>query len=632
MCAEPQLDMTGTADATDQAPRRLARPMWGLVWIGLLAALFVHVLRSVDTSILYYGDLVGMPSGTFLLFPVFERGGAFFSSLAFHPGGLTEWAGAYLSQFFIMPYWGAAILTAVAAGLFVTINSIVSRVAGARSRSAGVVGVVLLVFIWNHYEFSLSDALALTLSLLAAAAVMAQRRALVRVVCLVVGTLGLYGVLGAPALLFAATCGLHECGVARRYVSAAAWWLVGAATPYLVGAVALSLPVGESYLRLSGLGRYGDFPVADVIPIVFRAWVALYLLPIAAILVAVVYRWLASRRADRPVSPRRAVFAPVALAVVIVLGGMTVHWTLDSYARWVLRLHAMAAQHAWAELLVEADARPEAALSPQLTRHINRALFETDQLGSRMFAYPQCPGGLLAQPVMSGVSAEASEVLLELGLVNQAEHGACRLLELWGPRPSTLKLLAMIFIAKDEPDTARVFLRRLERDVIWAGWARQMQDRLDEDPSLATDAQIARIRGLRPTSRAYAPSDVRAALVEALRARPTNRMAFEYLMATQLTAKQVGSAVALLQSYGLKQGYNAPPEHYAEAVAVFMLQTGQRPGLGPLMPRDATVRRVSQSFEIIQDRSRAPAVFARVMPDSYCRYLWVGDAGRLTHE
>ena len=72
---------------------RLAKVQWGIVWIALLAGLFYHILRSVDPLLLYYGDLVSVPSNSLLTLPLFERGWAFFASLAGLPGGPTEWAG-----------------------------------------------------------------------------------------------------------------------------------------------------------------------------------------------------------------------------------------------------------------------------------------------------------------------------------------------------------------------------------------------------------------------------------------------------------------------------------------------------------------------------------------------------------
>ncbi len=616
-----QQDVAAPSEGETRRSNRLAKAKWGIVWIALLAGLFYHILRSVDPSLLYYGDLVMVPSNSFLTLPLFERGWAFFASLAGRPGGLTEWAGAYLGQLFIIPYLGAAILTAVAVALFVAINSIVSQMARTRTRVAGVVGVAVLGFIWNHYEFNLADCLAVTAALGAASVVIRLRRAALRDVSMVVGGLGLYYVLGAPAMLFAAVCGLHECWVARRYVSAAGWLLVGAGAPMLIGVAALSLPMGESYIRLTGVAPYGEFSAVAIIPTVFWAWVGLYVLPIVAMMLAGLCRWRLTRAGDHPNWAGLVRIKAATLMVVIALGVAAIHRTVDSEARWVLRLHSLASQDAWAELLVAAEGYQEMRLSAQLGRHINRALFETGKLGSKMFAYPQIVDGLVIQPLMPGVSAEGPETLLQLGLVNQAEHTASRLLELWGPRPSTLKVLARIFIVKNEPDVARIFLRRLERNVIWGDWASQTLEDLDADPSLAKDADIARIRRLRSNSRDYAPADVRASLIMLLQEQPANRMAFEYSVAAHLAARRVGMVVSLLRQFGDKQGYAVLPEYHAEAVAVFIVQTSQDPGLGDLMPSLRAIGRARRAFEIAGGPGAASA-FAREMPNSYYRFLF----------
>ena len=598
---------------------RLAKLAWVIVWGGLVAWLFRHVLR-LDTSVLYYGELAAIPSNTVLIFPLFERGWAFFASLASQPGGITDWAGAYLGQLFIMPYLGATILTAIAITLFVALNSIVSRVARVSTRAAGVVGVVLLASIWNHYEFDLADSLAVTASLGAAALVIRQRRTAVRDVSLVVGSLGLYYVLGGPAVLFAVVCGLYECCVARRYVSAAGWLLVGAAGPLLIGVAAMSMSMGESYVRLTGVGPYGDYPTLTVLPAVFWAWAGLYGLAIIAMILAIAFRWCFQGEEDREDRVDYERIRRIALVVTMGLGVLGIHRTLDRETRWVLRLHSYAAQERWAELVAEADSADSLSgrVSTQSMRHINRALFETGQLGSKMFAYPQSEDGLLAHISVPDLSAEGIETMLEMGLVNQAEHAASRVLELWGPRPSTLKLLARIFIVKNEPDAARLFLRRLERNVIWSDWAGGKLADLDADPSQTSDPDVARIRRFKSKVQGYSPADARRALWGLLRDEPTNRMVFEYIMGSHLIAGRADAAVGVLELFGQRQGYDMMPEHYAEAAAIFMLQTNQRPDLGNLMPSPRVMGRAERAAEIAS--GPAPEVaFSREMPQSYFR-------------
>ena len=607
----------------------MARSAWAAVWGALLAGLFLHIWQVLDTSILYYGDLVTLPSGSFLVFPFFERGGEFFRSVALQPAGLAEYAGAYLSQLFITPAVGAAILTALAAVAFVAINAIASRAAGAKTRAAGVLGVGLLALIWNRYEFGLSECLAFVAALAAAAGVIRLRRRAGRLAGMVIGSLGLYCLLGGPGVLFAVVCGLCEALVARRYLSAAIVVLVGAAAPYLIGAVVLSLPVWKGYLSQTGVSRYGREPAYDVIRPVFWAWVGLYSLPVIGVVLAAVYRWIPEVSVNRLLcGVRHGAAALAVLGVVIGLGVAAVCLTLDQDARWVLRVHAHAARDQWEEALADADARPETVSpSAQITRHINRALFETGQLGSKLFAYPQQPGGLLGHPTMEDASAEASETFLRLGLVNQAEHGGCRLLEVWGPHPSVLKLLANVFIAKEEPDAARPFLNRLQRDVNWDDWARQALRELDEKQTLVSDPDIQEVCRCRPRTTAYAPADLRAALLVLLQEHADNHMAFEYLAATQLLNKQVGVIVTLLKDFGEAQGYDAVPEHYGEAVAVFILTTKTQPDLGRLMPSEMTMLRASRSFEIGSSRMDVANRLLREMPDSFFRFIWIGEVG-----
>ena len=61
---------------------------------------------------------------------------------------------------------------------------------------------------------------------------------------------------------------------------------------------------------------------------------------------------------------------------------------------------------------------------------------------------------------------------------------------------AVLEQLAVIFVVKDRPETARIFLNALSRNPLHRRRAREMLRRLEEDPRLADDPRIQRIRSL----------------------------------------------------------------------------------------------------------------------------------------
>ena len=69
---------------------------------------------------------------------------------------------------------------------------------------------------------------------------------------------------------------------------------------------------------------------------------------------------------------------------------------------------------------------------------------------------------------------ECSDILFDLGRINESEHMAYEALEFYGDRPRILKRLVYINVIKGEPEAARRFLALLERSLLHRRWARRL--------------------------------------------------------------------------------------------------------------------------------------------------------------
>ena len=273
---------------------------------------------------------------------------------------------------------------------------------------------------------------------------------------------------------------------------------------------------------------------------------------------------------------------------------------------------------------------------------INRALFETGQLGSRMFSYPQHPSVLFeigshAVPYKGGC-----EVLLRLGRINEAEHTALEALEINGARPETLRRLAIIYIVKDQPEAARVFLTMLSKDLVAGQWARDTLRRLEDDPRLSSDEQIRYLRSVMPlhdmiitstksTDTSAGSANMQEVLLLALLVRNRkNRMAFEYLMAHYLLTKQPGKiscSIRRLDDFD----YPTVPDHYGEAVLIYGYNVRRQVNLVGLVIKAHIREKVRKVIEVVGgckgDKEAISKAMAREFPNSYCRYLLTDEPG-----
>lgn len=218
---------------------------------------------------------------------------------------------------------------------------------------------------------------------------------------------------------------------------------------------------------------------------------------------------------------------------------------------------------------------------------------------------------------------ESSDVLFDLGRINESEHMAHEALEVLGERPQTLKRLVYIQVLKGRPEAARRFLALLERSLLHGRWARRLLRQLEADPTLSAVPLVASRRKLMVVQDSDDKLDLETMLEQLLERNRRNRMAFEYLMAHYLLTGQLDKMVANLHRF---DGFDYPhlPRHCEEALAIYLETTGsQEPNLGRHKVRPEIRRRYHEFMERLrQFRGDTPAAFAALHPDFGATYFF----------
>lgn len=346
-------------------------------------------------------------------------------------------------------------------------------------------------------------------------------------------------------------------------------------------------------------------------------------------------------------SPRRTTVTRAILLIVVAVGASQV--ALRRGERAVLRLHSSADQQKWGEVLRLAEHVPPAAYSQFVRHDVNHALYQTGRLPWEMFFYPQA-----SEPFVTAAGDDPyglrrrriADFLLRLGRANDAEFFVH---EDFVRRPSAedLRLMARIAMVKDRPDMARLFLNVLRDDLIYGAWAQDALQRLQEDPTLSQDAEIATLRAgmISDDDLHYsAPRPITTILTvtppeqmpATLRRDPPNRMAFEFLMARYLAMRDVETVVRLLPQ-AAAFGYPATPPLYEEAAIIFA--TTGKEKLDTSRPEvvingcrisQQTLSKVRQLDAATGSGRADPADISRVAGDlglSYFRYYYRQDDG-----
>ncbi|HOA62876.1 MAG: hypothetical protein KA191_17345 [Verrucomicrobia bacterium] len=268
-------------------------------------------------------------------------------------------------------------------------------------------------------------------------------------------------------------------------------------------------------------------------------------------------------RRRRMPHPTRWVWRLAGLAASVALLAASFDWDRKP----LIRIAWEAQQSRW-ERVLEAARSLRRMPDPSAQLAINQALYHTGRLNQDLFAFPQRKGAPLLPSMRQGmaVCVPLSNTLLELGQISLAEHYAHEALENIGQRPHLLWQLARINVLQDRPRAARVFLNRLRLVPFHREKAVRRLEALAADPTLGSEDDIARVRPFLVT-RDYADSEIPTEFLlrQLLQSNRRNRMAFEYLMAHYLLN---GQSEPLLQTLGAldQHGIWETPRHVEEAM------------------------------------------------------------------
>ena len=234
-----------------------------------------------------------------------------------------------------------------------------------------------------------------------------------------------------------------------------------------------------------------------------------------------------------------------------------------------------------------------------------RALFETGRLPEEQFTWFDRPGPeLLSTSNLEAYAgaAQLADTLLQLGCLNAAERLAFDSIEMEGENPSALRTLARLHVVRGLTNAALVFLNRLQACPEHEAWALRFRAALSTGSLATTDPAILRIRAnLLKGDQIAAGLTTERLLRLALESNPTNRMAFQFLVAHQLFERRLLHALRALAT-SPHTPEDTLPRHYAEAV---LLHRHLYPGIA----LDALVQRVPA--KVTSDFQRFQAMLKR---------------------
>ncbi|UCG49563.1 MAG: hypothetical protein JSU94_07240 [Phycisphaerales bacterium] len=594
---------------------------------------FLYIWLRIEPRLLYHAF------GVYIDWPELSTDRAFLWQSVSHPGGPAEYVAAVLSHWYYYSWAGALIITCLASLLCAGTNALARLAGAARGTLLCYVPAVAILMLYGRYSHLLATLLALLTAVWFSVlyGILPLRRSAYRVGAFVAMFSILYYIAGGAGLLFALLAAIHELR-SRRLLPCILILVSVPASPFILSRIWFSPTVRDAYLLLLPFDTKPMLGIDSVSRFVSKALYLLIPLTIALLALrhAISSKRLPASHPKRGASPPQKSFAPLrrpgsklaarafVLAVVAVAAACA---SFNGSRKKSFLVTYCSRLGMWDRLLRAAAQLPLADYDFYCNHQVNRALYHTGRLADRMFSFPQSRAALLlfteAVPHSVPKFQMLSDTLLDMGNLNLAEQWAHETFEIQGNCPFALEKLALIYLAKDQPEAARVFLNRMSMDLIYHDRAEELLERIDSQPQTGGDPRIQQWRSLGWTEdHAFSVYSEEFMLTNMLKDKK-NRMVFEYLMALYLLTRRPEKVVEnlhLLDDFG----YERIPRHYEEAIMVYSDMTRDKVPLRGRQINPETIRRykafVQRYGPLRQNRNAAFAALASDFSDSYFFY------------
>ncbi len=461
------------------------------------------------------------------------------------PGGLLEYAGSFLNQFYRFRVVGALVLSGVITSAYFATGALVVRISGRKDLFViGLIAAVLLLGMHNYYPHQLSHTLGfiLVMRLVAASPTERIRRRMFLAIAIPI----IYLALGGYIWFFAVLMLAEEIVRNRKidYLSA----LLSVFYPAIIiffGARLLFLdPLTELAVRPLPFGEaYGK----SQWPYLFIGWMILG--------VALAQKPL------RLLKPN-SVLKLVAQTMVCVLALLLVlHFSYKRKNAEFFQIEKMALSQDWDELLTYTAKHPSTNLFGAF--YTNLALANSGKLCTGLFQYPQSFGRrslCLNWEAKAEILRRGSDFFWTVHFVNEAHHWAYESMIIDGFTGRNLIRLIQTEMVRGNFRVAEKYVILLRKAMFHKKIANHYARFLDDREALQNDPELGPLLRFPMKQDFFSDGvDLERNLRSLLANNPSNLPAYDYLMALLLLEKEVDKIEAALPAYLEANGGKLPP-------------------------------------------------------------------------
>ena len=330
-------------------------------------------------------------------------------------------------------------------------------------------------------------------------------------------------------------------------------------------------------------------------------------------------------------APSRPVVTLLSFVVVAVAMGCLIWKNSNFKAEKVMQYDFMARHQQWNRILeIISTEKPNNQIGVTVQ---NLALAMRGMLADHMFEYHQ--NGLFGLLPDVGTDATSplptAEAFYQLGMITVAQRTVFEAQEAildFQKSARCYKRLAQTNLILGNYEVARKYLTALQKTLFYSQWADETLPLLGDEKAIAKHPEYGRLRKLAYEENFYFSDHVTPDMLQSLifngaegeSQSPTNRLAYDYLMADYLLTGDLENFVNYV-GWGEKLGYTAIPRHFQEALALKWSMGHEKDEQMPAQVSPDIAQRFSQFLSYIKSPAMSREGLVQYFGDTYWSYF-----------
>lgn len=493
---------------------------------------------------------------------LFRFNADYFREFLSRPGGLSEYAGAFLTQFFNYPFAAAFIITLLCAAIFLIFIRIFS-VHNIKGQFWSYIPLIMIAALHSNYLYSAAFTVAFLLSLIYFALYLQAGERKIHLFLILVTWPMLDIAAGGFSLMTGIMCIIHAALVRKDKLR----WPVAVTVTALT--VIIPLIFSVSVFHVADGRIYTTF-----LPVQTGSFKEIFLI-LTCYTPSVLLLSALFRPGERSISSRlKHSLNAAALIIVVAFSVFVFRSFRDENTELLLGIDSDVQRSDWEAVLIKSGEINEP--NRMVLHYTNLALYKTGHLCDRLFHYPQSgKAGLWLDWQQDWLIAFfGCGTYYQIGYNSEAYRWAFEAMVAKGPNPRSLKILALTCIAENDLRLAEKYLNILRQTASYRRWAERYLSILDDPDFLDKDKELSAKRDLMIRSVFINSNNLGGRLQHLLREHPDNRMAYEYFMASLLLEKDLDGFAANIERVK-DLGYKSLPVHFEEAILAYRSYSGK---------------------------------------------------------